>query len=142
MNERIVYTNAEGGVSVVVPSGEVPIGDLLTSVVPAGVTDAEVVDVAEVPSDRTFRNAWKKGEQGKKVGVDMVKAKALSHDKRRAKRAAEFAPLDIESTIPSKAVEAEGKRQVIRDKHAVIQADIDAATTPEELKAIIVAQGL
>jgi hypothetical protein len=32
---------------------------------------------------------------------------------------------------------AEAARQAIRDKYAAIQADIDAATTPEEIKAAL-----
>ena len=69
--------------------------------------------------------------------VNMDKAKAIGHDIRREERAKEFAPLDIQATIPAKAEEAEAARQVIRDKYAVIQQEIDAATTPEEIKAAL-----
>jgi hypothetical protein len=71
------------------------------------------------------------------ITVNMPKAKAIAHDIRRAKRAAEFAPLDIQATIPAQAAQAEAARQVIRDKYADMQTDIDAAATPEELKSII-----
>ena len=69
--------------------------------------------------------------------VNLDKAKAIGHEIRREERAKEFAPLDIQATIPAKAEEAEAARQVIRDKYAVIQQDIDAATTPEEIKAAL-----
>ena len=69
--------------------------------------------------------------------VNLDKAKAIGHDIRREERAKEFAPLDIQATIPAKAEEAEAARQVIRDKYAVIQQEIDAATTPEEIKAAL-----
>lgn len=69
--------------------------------------------------------------------VNLDKAKAIGHDIRREERAKEFAPLDIQATIPAKAAEAEAARQVIRDKYAAIQADIDAATTPEEIKSAL-----
>ena len=69
--------------------------------------------------------------------VNLTKAKAIGHDFRREERAKEFAPLDIQATIPAKAEEAEAARQVIRDKYAVIQQEIDAATTPEEIKAAL-----
>jgi hypothetical protein len=71
------------------------------------------------------------------ITVNMTKAKAIAHDVRRAKRAAEFAPLDIQATIPAQAAQAEAARQVIRDKYADMQTDIDAAATPQELKSII-----
>ena len=61
--------------------------------------------------------------------INIDKAKAIAHDIRRAKRAQEFAPLDVKATIPSEAAAADAARQAIRDKHAQIQADIDAATT-------------
>ena len=69
--------------------------------------------------------------------VNLDKAKAIGHDIRREERAKEFAPLDIQATIPAKAEEAEAARQVIRDKYAVIQQEIDAATTPDEIKAAL-----
>lgn len=71
------------------------------------------------------------------ITINLDKAKAIAHDVRRAKRAAEFAPLDIKATIPSEAAAAESARQVIRDKYAEMQQDIDAAQSPEQLKDII-----
>ena len=69
--------------------------------------------------------------------VNLDKAKAIGHDIRREERAKEFAPLDIQATIPAKAAEAEAARQVIRDKYAAIQQEIDAATTPDEIKVAL-----
>lgn len=68
--------------------------------------------------------------------INMTKAKAIVHDKRRAARAAEFAPLDIKATIPSEAAAAEAARQAIRDKYATMQTEIDAAPGVPELKLI------
>lgn len=68
------------------------------------------------------------------IVINLDKAKAIGHDMRRQKRSEEFAPLDIQATIPAKAQEAEAQRQAIRDKYAEIQTQIDAATTPEEIK--------
>ena len=69
------------------------------------------------------------------ITINIDKAKAIAHDKRREARSAEFAPLDIKATIPSEAAAAEAARQVIRDKYAVMQTAIDAATTTDEIKA-------
>lgn len=68
------------------------------------------------------------------ITINLDKAKNIAHDIRRAKRAEEFAPLDIKATIPSEAVTAEAERQLIRDKYAVIQENINAATNTEQLK--------
>jgi len=71
------------------------------------------------------------------ITVNLDKAKGIAHEKRRAARAEEFAPLDIKATIPSEAAEAEAARQVIRDKYAVLQDQMDAAATVDELKALL-----
>ena len=71
------------------------------------------------------------------ITIDMTKAKAIAHDKRRQARAEEFAPLDIKATIPTEAEAAEAARQVVREKYATTQEQMDAATTPEELKEIM-----
>tara|TARA_R110000868_G_scaffold304104_1_gene564600 strand:- start:410 stop:631 length:222 start_codon:yes stop_codon:yes gene_type:complete len=71
------------------------------------------------------------------ITINIPKAKAIAHDIRRAARSAEFAPLDIKATIPSEAAAAEAARQVIRDKYAAMQTAIDAATTTDEIKAVL-----
>lgn len=71
------------------------------------------------------------------IVVNLDKAKNIAHEKRRAARAEEFAPLDIQATIPSKAAEAEAARQAIRDKYAALQAQMDAAQSIEELKELL-----
>lgn len=70
------------------------------------------------------------------IVINLDKAKAIVHDKRRAARAAEFAPLDVKATIPSEAAAAEAARQAIREKYATMQTQIDAAPNVDELKAI------
>ena len=69
------------------------------------------------------------------ITINIDKAKAIAHDKRRQARSAEFAPLDIKATIPSEAVAAEAARALIRTKYATMQAEIDAATTTDAIKA-------
>lgn len=71
------------------------------------------------------------------ITIDLNKAKDIAHDKRRAARAEEFAPLDIKATIPSEAAAAESARQAIRDKYAAMQAQINSAATVNELKTLI-----
>lgn len=73
------------------------------------------------------------------ITVNIDKAKAIGHDMRRAARAEEFKPFDeaIAKQIPGQAEGAEAQRQLIRDKYVGIQAAIDAATTPDEIKAAL-----
>lgn len=71
------------------------------------------------------------------IKVDILKAKEIAHKERRAARKAEFAPLDIEATIPAMSEQAEAKRSEIRDKYAEIQVQIDEANSVDALKDII-----
>jgi hypothetical protein len=59
MNSRIVYPTDDGGVAVVVPAPNsgLTIEQIAAKDVPAG-KPFQIVDVSEVPSDRTFRGAW------------------------------------------------------------------------------------
>ena len=71
------------------------------------------------------------------ITINLDKAKAIGHDMRRAAREEEFAPLDavIMKQIPGNDMaEAEAQRQLVREKYAAIQTQIDSATTPDEIK--------
>jgi hypothetical protein len=57
MNKRIIYPTDEG-VAVIVPADcGLTIEEIAAKDVPAG-KPFQIVDVSEVPSDRTFRGAW------------------------------------------------------------------------------------
>ena len=71
------------------------------------------------------------------IVIDITKAKAITHDARRAARSAEFAPLDIKASIPSEAVAAEEARAAIRTKYADMQTAVDAAADVAALKTIM-----
>jgi hypothetical protein len=74
------------------------------------------------------------------IKINIDKAKEIGHEMRRAERAKEFEPFDkvIAAQIPgADAAEAEAARQSIREKYAVIQNGIDAAATPDEIKAAL-----
>lgn len=59
MPKRIIYPTPEGGVAIVIPAPEcgLTIEEIAAKDVPAGV-EFKIIDTADVPSDRTFRNAW------------------------------------------------------------------------------------
>lgn len=71
------------------------------------------------------------------IRINIDKAKDIAHDVRRAKRAQDFAPLDVKATIPSEATAAEAARQEVRERYAAMQDQIDAAQSADQLKAII-----
>jgi len=57
MSQVIIYTNSNGGVSVCIPTGELPINEVLTKDCPAG---AIIVDDSILPQgdDVLFFDAW------------------------------------------------------------------------------------
>ena len=58
MNKRIIYQNDEGGISIIVPADcGLTIEEIAAKDVPAGKA-YNIVDVSEIPTDRTFRDAW------------------------------------------------------------------------------------
>ena len=71
------------------------------------------------------------------ISINIDKAKAICHEKRRAARSAEFAPLDVKATIPSEATAAEAARAEVRAKYAAMQTSIDAASDVNALKNIV-----
>ena len=59
MNSRIIYPTDDGGVAVIIPAAEcgLSIEEIAAKDVPAG-KPFKIVDAADIPEDRTFRNAW------------------------------------------------------------------------------------
>jgi hypothetical protein len=59
MNQQIIYPTDEGGIAIIVPAPEcgLTIEEIAAKDVPAG-KPYKIVDVADIPTDRTFRNAW------------------------------------------------------------------------------------
>jgi hypothetical protein len=59
--QRIIYKTDNGGVAVLIPTAEWleshTIEELAAKDVPAG-AEFQIVDAADIPSDRTFREAW------------------------------------------------------------------------------------
>ena len=89
-----------------------------------------------VPADRTFRGAWQ--FNGNAVEIDMTAARDIHRDNLRRERAPKLQALDVDYM---KALEQGGdtaaiaaQKQVLRD--VTEDARIDAAATPDELKAL------
>jgi hypothetical protein len=58
-DKRIIYPDDEGGVAIIIPAPEcgLTIEEIAAKDVPSG-KPYKIVDVADIPSDRTFRDAW------------------------------------------------------------------------------------
>ena len=74
---RIIYKTDEGGTAVIVPSdnalAEHTIQEIAEKDVPAG-KPYKIVSVDDIPSDRTFRNAWEVDE------ADLTDGTGGAHD--------------------------------------------------------------
>lgn len=59
MNQRIIFPSDNGGVCVVIPAAEcgLSIEEIAAKDVPVG-KPYKIVDVSDIPEDRTFRGAW------------------------------------------------------------------------------------
>lgn len=61
MTQRIIYPTDDGGVAIVIPAPEaletMTIEEIAAKDVPAG-KEFKIVLVDDIPSDRTFRDAW------------------------------------------------------------------------------------
>lgn len=53
MNQRIIYPT-DDGVAIIIPTESI---ELAMKDIPEG-KPYQIVDVADIPTDRTFRNAW------------------------------------------------------------------------------------
>ena len=72
MTQVIIHANDNGGVSVCIPTGELPINEVLAKDCPAG---AIIVDDSELPTDNKFFNAWELVDG--KVVVNETKKQAI-----------------------------------------------------------------
>jgi hypothetical protein len=57
MKKHIIYPNDEGGVSLIIPTGEIAIEEVARKDVPAGKPYLFLEDTVELP-DNDFFNAW------------------------------------------------------------------------------------
>jgi len=132
MTQAIIFTNDNGGVSVCIPTGELPIQQVQIKDTPAG---SIIVDQATLPnSDNDFFNAWELVNG--KVEVSLAKAKEITKARLRAEREALLTAQDVlfqralETSADTTAIVAEKQR--LRD----ITNQVDSATTTAELRGM------
>ena len=128
---RIIYTNSDGTVSIITPAGDV--NDAIKDD-PSGLS-YEIVEDSVIPTDRSFRNAWK--QNSKTIETDMTKAKEIHKDKIRIARTPKLAELDIEFQkaleTSSSTTDIIAKKQALRDAPAA--SGISTAASEADLKA-------
>ena len=59
MEKRIIYPTEDGGVAIIIPALDsgLTVEEIAGKDVPLGIP-FKIVDVSDIPEDRTFRNAW------------------------------------------------------------------------------------
>ena len=128
---KIIYTNSDGTVSIINPTGDV--NDAIKDV-PTGLS-YEIVEDSVIPTDRTFRNAWK--QNSKTIETDIAKAREIHKNNIRAAREPLLNALDIEFQkaleTSSSTTDIVSKKQSLRDAPA--DSAIASASNEAELKA-------
>ena len=91
---KIIYTNDNGNMVVITPvSTELTVEEIAAKDVPAG-KSYTIVEDSQVPTDRSFRDAWALSDGS--IQVEMTKAKDLMRDKIREVRKDLLASEDVE----------------------------------------------
>jgi hypothetical protein len=107
-------------------------------IIPPDAQDVHVIEEEDIPRDRTFRNAWK--HRAGVISVDMPKARDVHRNNLRRARKPMLELLDVEGLRAIESNDNELLEQVKTGKQLLRDApahpDIEAAQTPEELKAI------
>lgn len=132
MTQAIIYTNDNGGVSVCIPTGELPIAEVKTKDTPVG---SLIVNITDLPNQyNDFFDAWELING--KVEISLSKAKEITKNRLRADRQPLLQAQDIafqralESGADTSAIVAEKQR--LRD----ITSLANVETTLEGLQAI------
>lgn len=131
----IIFSNDNDGVSVCIPTGELPIEAVKAKDTPA---HSIIVDTSDLPeADNDFFNAWELADGV--VSVNLDKAKELTKERLRAEREPLLAAQDV---LFQRALEAGGSEEVtapiVAEKNRLrdITKLADSAVSTEELRAL------
>ncbi len=134
---RILYQHPDGSVAVIIhaPDCGLTIEEIAAKDVPTGVA-WQIVDESDIPTDRTFRNAWTL--QDGLLGHDMTKCMDLTKERLRAARKPLLEAQDVlfqralETGADTTAIVAENQR--LRDVTKLVTPELSL----EELKGVTV----
>lgn len=129
----------DGGVTILTTVGDATPEDCIAKwpeADRAAVVSIDPIDPADIPQDRTFRDAWTLDGRG--ITHDMPKARDIQRERMRRARSPKLEALDVAYQRADEAGDAAEKRRVGARKQALrdvtTHPSIDAAKTPEELK--------
>ena len=130
MTQVIIHTNTNGGVSVTVPTGELPINEVLAKDCPAG---AIIVDSSALPqgADAQFFDAWELADGQVSVNFEKAKAIKLAQFNAAAVAEAQKRQLNTLAGIDNEIADADFIAKLTAGR-----ASIASATTTAELVAI------
>ena len=134
MSKVIIFTNGFAGLSVCIPTGELPIEVVQAKDIPDGI-ESFIVDASSLPEDdNDFFNAWE--QTGGVVTVNLDKAKQITKARLRLEREPLFAAQDVafQRALESGADTAD----IVAEKNRLraITDLADAAATLAELRAL------
>ena len=130
MTQAIIFTNALGGVSVCIPTGEISIQEVQTKDTPKG---SLIVDVSSLPNQHNdFFDAWELVDG--KVEVSLAKATEITKKRLRVEREPLLAAQDVKF---QRALETGADTTaIVAEKQRLRDITNFSATTLEGLRAI------
>ena len=130
MTQAIIFTNDNGGVSVCVPTGELPINEVLAKDCPAR---AIIVDDSTLPqgADAQFFDAWELSGSTVTVNFEKAKAMKLAQFNAAAVQEAQKRQLNTLAGINNEIADADFIAKLTAGR-----ASIASATTTAELVAV------
>jgi hypothetical protein len=135
MTQAIIFTNSNGGVSVCIPTGELPIEQVQQKDTPAG---SIIVNISDLPTDNDFFDAWELS--GSTVTVNKSKAVEITKKRLRAERTPLLAAQDV---LFQRALETNDDTTAIVAEKQRLRDVTDLATTSltlEQLRALTAAE--
>jgi hypothetical protein len=125
MSQVIIHSNSNGGVSVTVPTGELPINEVLAKDCPAG---AQIVEDSALPqgADAQFFDAWELN--GSTVTVNFAKAQAqkLAQFNAAAVQEAQKRQLNTLAGIDNAVADADFSAGLVAGRTAIANAKTTA----------------
>jgi hypothetical protein len=125
MTQAIIFTNDNGGVSVCIPTGELPINEVLVKDCPV---NAIIVDNSVLPqgSDAKFFDAWELANGKVTVNFEKAKAIKLSQFNAQAVEEAKKRQLNILAGISNAVSDADFTADLTAGRTAIVNAKTTA----------------
>jgi len=145
MKKCLLYEDVHGECRIIVPSSEFKqswettenaVGRLCEMALPE-VADVLVCDIEKIPTDLTFRRAWKKGDCKDPVKIDLEIAKTIHRDRLRHSCAVKIEELDVQLEVAiendnlPEQVALKKTKKILRNLH---NCDLSHCKTANDIK--------